>query len=80
MPGTTAILYRKADGLIWVALFNTRPDTNGDEFLVDVITQMGKAAIMDKIVAVGICILLAAVIAVGIILIQRRSNKKNIRA
>jgi hypothetical protein len=67
MPGTTAILYRRSDGLIWVALFNSRPDKTGDDFLVDIITQMGKAAIMGKVVVGGIVFLILAAAVVGIV-------------
>jgi N-acyl-D-amino-acid deacylase len=35
MPGSSAVLYRTSAGLVWAALFNTRPDTSGHEFLVE---------------------------------------------
>jgi hypothetical protein len=58
MARTTAILYHRSDGIIWAALFNASPSTTGDEFLVDVITEMGKAATLDKFLAGGIGLLI----------------------
>ena len=45
-PGSTAVLYRTSGGLAWVALFNASPDAAGDEFLVELISAMGRAALM----------------------------------
>lgn len=49
LPGSTAVLYRTSSGLTWVALFNASPDAAGDEFLVELISAMGRAALMAKI-------------------------------
>jgi hypothetical protein len=75
LPGTTAILYRTASGLTWAALFNTRPDPPNDDFTVDIITQMGKAAFMDKVIWGSFFIL---VILVGILTVFfiRRCKRK----
>jgi CubicO group peptidase (beta-lactamase class C family) len=74
MPGSSAILYRRSDGLIWVTLFNTQPNSPGDEFLVDVITVMGQAAIMDEIVWISV-ILLVIIIGIGIFFVLRRRKR-----
>lgn len=78
MPGTSAVLYRSSSGLAWVALFNTRPNTQGDEFLVDVITTMGRAAIMNKLSRI-FPVLLVILAGVGTILVVRvwKRNKKD---
>jgi hypothetical protein len=57
MPGTSAFLYRRPDGMVWAALFNARPDIDGDEFLVGVIFVMGLAAMMEKIVFSSLAII-----------------------
>jgi N-acyl-D-amino-acid deacylase len=74
MPGTTAVLYRTAGGLTWVALFNARPDASGDAFLVDVIAAMGRAAIADEMWWVGLAAL--AVLGGGVVLVVRRVRRK----
>jgi N-acyl-D-amino-acid deacylase len=61
--GTSAVLYRTSSGLIWVALFNTNPNTPGDEFLVDVITTMGRAVFMQ---AIGWVMPAAVVLILGV--------------
>jgi hypothetical protein len=70
MPGTSAVLYRSSNGLIWAALFNTQPNTPGDEFLVDVISTMGLAASMDEIL-LGSLLVLALLVGGGSFLILR---------
>jgi hypothetical protein len=72
IPGTTAILYRRSDGIIWAALFNANPDSSSDAFLVDIITEMGKAAMMDKFFIGFGALLTLAVVFAGIILIRKR--------
>jgi N-acyl-D-amino-acid deacylase len=74
MPGTSSVLYRTSSGLIWAALFNASPDTPGDEFLFDVITAMGRAALMDKLIFGGLGFIAAAVVVV-FVLIRRRRRK-----
>ncbi len=78
IPGSTAILYRTSSGLAWVALFNTSPRMQGDEFLVDVISAMGQAEIMDEIIW-GSLIILIILVGVGIMFVLRvRKRKKKI--
>lgn len=72
MPGTTAILYHRSDGIIWAALFNANPDSSSDAFLVDIITEMGKAAMIDKFFIGFGALLTLAVVFAGIILIRKR--------
>jgi len=73
IPGSSAILYRRSDGLIWAALFNTYPSTENDEFLVDVITTMGKAAVLDEILW-GSLITLVVLTFVGVLFRNRRQK------
>ena len=75
MPGTSVVLYRTSSGLIWAALFNASPDTPGDEFLVDVITDMGRAAIMENLI-LGAMSFFAAAAVIIFILVRRRRRKK----
>jgi N-acyl-D-amino-acid deacylase len=49
MPGSTAVLYRTPRGRIWVALFNASPAGAGDEFLVELISAMGRATLISKV-------------------------------
>ncbi len=76
LPGSTGVLYRAADGLVWAALFNSHPDSSGDAFLVDLITEMGKAAFMDELWwaagIFGVCL-----VAGGFVWQRRRKRKKN---
>jgi len=74
IPGSSAILYRRSDGLIWAALFNTSPGIENDEFLVDVITAMGKAAVLDEILW-GSLITLVVLTFVGALFINRRRKR-----
>jgi N-acyl-D-amino-acid deacylase len=62
LPGTTTMLFRTASGLSWAALFNTRPDPPNDEIMIDIITEMGKAAIMENVIwgSVFIAVLIGA--------------------
>jgi N-acyl-D-amino-acid deacylase len=75
LPGTTAVLYRTASGLTWAALFNSRPEPPDDQFAVDIITQMGKAAFMNTVVwgSIILLILLAAILMV--FFVRRRKRK-----
>ncbi len=77
MPGTTAILYCRSDGLIWAALFNANPDHSSDIFLVEVITEIGKAALMAKITTGGSVILLLLIVATSFLILRKR--KKSLR-
>jgi hypothetical protein len=76
LPGTNTMLYRASDGLIWVALFNSHPDTSEDEFFVDLITEMGKAAFLDALILGGISILGLIVGVVAIVFVHRRKRRK----
>ena len=62
-------------GLIWAALFNTWPDTSGDSFLVDVITEMGRAAIMEKIILAGVGLI---ILLIGTALLLRWKRRKKL--
>jgi hypothetical protein len=75
LPGTTAILYRTASGLTWAALFNTRPNPPNDDFIVDIITQMGKAAFMNKAIWGSLFILVFLVGILTIFYVHRRKRK-----
>ena len=75
LPGTTAILYRTASGLTWAALFNTRPDPPNDDFALDIITQMGKAAILNTVVWGSIIILILLVGILTLIFVRRRKRE-----
>jgi N-acyl-D-amino-acid deacylase len=66
LPGTTAVLYQAANGLTWAALFNTRPEPPNDELIVDIITEMGKAAFLDKMIGISL-IILVVLISAGVI-------------
>jgi N-acyl-D-amino-acid deacylase len=79
LPGTSAILYRTSDGLIWAALFNTRPNTPGDEFFVDVITVMGQAAAKNTILWVSGAVLFCLIGIGFIIFVKIWKRKKAIR-
>jgi len=74
MPGSSAILYRRADGLIWAALFNTSPSTESDEFLVDVISAMGWAAVLDEMLW-GVLIALIVLVGAGALIHKRRQKR-----
>ena len=74
MPGTSAILYRRSDVTIWAALFNSNPGHSSDEFLVDVITEMGKAAMMDKILLGSVALGFFVAVMAGLILIRKRGK------
>jgi N-acyl-D-amino-acid deacylase len=75
LPGTTAILYRRPNGLTWAALFNTRSDPPDDAFLVELITAMGLAAIMDKLVWGAVIVVF--LIGSGILFfVQRRKRRQ----
>jgi len=77
LPGTTAMLYRTSDGLVWAALFNTHSDTSDDEFFVDLITEMGQAAFMDNFICYSVSLV---VFIIGLIFfIKRRKKDKNTR-
>jgi N-acyl-D-amino-acid deacylase len=79
LPGTSAVLYRTSNGLIWAALFNSRPNTEGDEFLVDVITAMGRAALMAQLSRIAPLIMGALVgigTVVGLLVWKRRQKRK----
>jgi len=49
LPGSTAVLYRTSSGLAWVALFNASPADEDGRFLVDLISAMGRAALLRTI-------------------------------
>jgi CubicO group peptidase (beta-lactamase class C family) len=76
LPGTSALLYRTSDGLIWAALFNTRFDAQEDEFFVDLITVMGQAAFLDEIL---LCsgVLLVCIVGVVLLYLTRRRRTKS---
>lgn len=78
LPGTTTMLYRTSDGLIWAALFNSHSDTSDDEFFVDLITEMGEAAFLDNLIIYS-GLLLAFIIGVIFFIVQRK-RRKNIPA
>lgn len=75
LPGTNAVLYRTSDGLIWAALFNSHADTSGDEFFVDLITEMGQAAFLDEIL---LCsgIFLTCLIGIIFLIVARRKRRR----
>jgi N-acyl-D-amino-acid deacylase len=77
LPGTTAMVYRSSSGLVWVALFNTRPTAAEDEFFVDLITVMGQAAIMDEVywVCGGLLVLL---LGMGTLLVVRAQKRREL--
>lgn len=75
LPGTEGMIYQTASGLIWVVLFNTRPDPPTDELIVDVITEMGKAAVMGKVLW-GILILLGLLVSGATVIFIRRHKRK----
>jgi len=76
LPGTTTMLYRTSDGLVWAALFNSHPDTSEDEFFVDLITEMGQAAFLDEIL---LCsgILLVCVIGIMLLIMLKRKRRRS---
>jgi N-acyl-D-amino-acid deacylase len=76
LPGITAILYRTASGLTWAALFNTRPDPANDDFTVDIINQMGKAAFMDKAIW-GSFFILVFLVGILTVFFVRRCKRKS---
>jgi N-acyl-D-amino-acid deacylase len=81
LPGTTAMLYRTSDGLVWAALFNSHSPTTDDEFFVELITEMGKAAFFDKfLICSGVVLVFAAAIAIFIFarIRKRKNNPKEI--
>lgn len=77
LPGSVAVLYRTSTGLTWAVLFNRRPDTAGDEFLVDVISSMGQATLICR-VARFLPLILTIMFAGGSLLVvvvwKRRRN------
>jgi N-acyl-D-amino-acid deacylase len=75
LAGSSAVLYRTSSGLAWVALFNTRPNTSGDEFLVELIGAMGRAAIADELRWISLAFL-AVLGAVGVLVIRRVWKRK----
>ena len=75
LPGTTAVLYRTASGLVWAALFNARPDPPNDDFTVDIITQMGKAAFMKKVIWGSLFIFVFLVGILTVFFVRRSKNK-----
>ena len=77
LPGTTALLFRTSSGLIWAALFNSRPEPPDDQFAVDIITRMGIAAIMNTVVWGAIIILILLVVITTALFIHRRRSKSS---
>jgi N-acyl-D-amino-acid deacylase len=77
LPGTTALLFRTSSGLIWEALFNSRPEPPDDQFAIDIITQMGKAAIMNTVVWGAMIILILLVVIAIALFIRRRMSKSS---
>jgi N-acyl-D-amino-acid deacylase len=75
LPGTTALLFRTSSGLIWAALFNSRPEPPDDQFTIDIITQMGKAAVMNTVVWGSVIILILLVGVLTLIFVRRRRKK-----
>jgi N-acyl-D-amino-acid deacylase len=75
LSGTTALLFRTSSGLIWAALFNSRPEPPDDQFAIDIITQMGKAAVMNMVVW-GSVFILTLLVGVFTLFIFRRRRKK----
>jgi N-acyl-D-amino-acid deacylase len=81
LPGSSAILYRRSDGTTWAALFNTRPNRQGDDFLVDVITTMGRAAMLvslSRILPIILVVLVAG--ATSLALLVRKKKRRVTRA
>ena len=76
LPGTTALLFRTASGLTWAALFNSRPEPPDDQFAVDIITQMGKAAIMNKVIWGSLIILIVLIGAITLFFVRRRKRRR----
>jgi N-acyl-D-amino-acid deacylase len=76
LPGTTGVLYRASDGLIWAALFNSHPDSSDDAFLIDLITVMGQAAFLDEILLCSGAILVCVSAAVLVFWTRRKRRKE----
>jgi len=78
LPGTNAVLYRSSDGLIWAALFNSHPDTSDNEFFVDLITEMGKAAFLDEFIVCSGIFLTSVIVVLTFIgkRVKRRKSKQ----
>ncbi|MFN2272354.1 MAG: serine hydrolase domain-containing protein [Anaerolineae bacterium] len=81
LPGSSAILYRRSDGITWAALFNTRPNTQGDDFLVDVITAMGRAAMLQSLSGI-LPVILGGVAAAGAllaVLVRKKRTRSGVK-
>lgn len=76
LPGTTGVLYHTSDGLVWAALFNSHSKTTDDEFLVDLITEMGKAAFFDEILVRASVFLVSLIGIVALIVVSMKRRKK----
>jgi N-acyl-D-amino-acid deacylase len=74
LPGASAVIYLRGDGFAWAALFNANPDTSSDEFVVDVIVSMGRAAVMDEIFW-GAVLMLFILIGIVFLMIRRKKRK-----
>lgn len=70
LPGTSAVLYRTSSGLVWAALFNTRPNTSRDEFLAELIGAMGRAAIAD-VLQWSVVLVLTVLVGLGVLVVTR---------
>jgi N-acyl-D-amino-acid deacylase len=75
LPGTTALLFRTSSSLTWAALFNSRPEPPDDQFAIDIITQMGKAAIMNTVVWGSLSILIVLIGAITIFFVRRQKRR-----
>ena len=77
-PGSTAVLYRTSSGLIWVALLNASPDPAQGNLLVDLISAMGRAALLNRI-PWRFAPLLAIPVGAGlaVVILRRRAKTKS---
>ena len=80
LPGTTAVLYRTSSGLVWVALLNSRPPLEQvDDLQVELISAMGRAALLGRLLplapfALGVVVLAGAGVTTAL-LARARSRR-----
>ena len=79
LPGSVAVLYRTSSGLTWAALFNSRPDTAGDEFLVDVIASLGQATFLYGVLRVLPAVLVLAAVGASLLVWAIWKRRRKVR-
>jgi hypothetical protein len=67
------VIYLRGDGLAWAVLLNENRNTGNDEFVVDVIVSMRRAAVIDEIFWGSVFVLF---ILMGMGFMMRRKKRK----